>query len=390
MNFSHLFTASPGIFFLNAGTRSKTLLSALSAIEKYVRDDEENPTKGFYTSYPKLWETQMRMSKFLGCDPKEFYFRPNVTEALGHFLFSLSLPSSGEILVTEWEYGATSEMAKLRAQQSGLGFRVIPLPLDPPLSRGDLIQRIVSALRPESRVLVMSHVATSLGVILPMEEIAREAHKRGIITIIDGAHAAGSLELSQAFSDNIDFYGGNLHKWFMGPRGTAFGWVHPRWRGKLDWKFGGWASFGFPSFYQNFGDGDEETARRLIPGTFDSSPFFALNEVLDFWEMYGVNAIRAHQKSQLQKVIQAATKIGLERVGPTDAELQGPLVAFKVPFRWKREEDKMLATEIYYDAKVQLAVPKASGQDVVRFSPGIYTTEQEILGAFEALARFRT
>src|SRR5436190_587369 len=62
------------------------------------------------------------------------------------------------------------------------------------------------------------------------ERLARflggEARARGILTVIDGAHAPGFLDLDLA-DIPCDFYGGNGHKWLLAPTGTGFLHVGP-------------------------------------------------------------------------------------------------------------------------------------------------------------------
>ena len=142
-------------------------------------------------------------------------------------------------------------------------------------------RELVGSLTPRTRILLISHVATCNGAIFPIKEIAMAARDRGIITLIDGAHAVGAIPTRLDELD-ADFYGGNFHKWFLGPEGTGFGWIHPRWEGRLSWKFGGWASERPPTFYQGFGDKNPETCRRLLPGTFDRVRFLGLGETLAF------------------------------------------------------------------------------------------------------------
>lgn len=380
------FASDPSISFLNAGTLSRTPLSVLRWMREQRDLAEKNPTKAMFLSYPAIWETQKELAQFLGAAPGDLFLRPNITAAFNDFLFALPLNRGQEILLTSLEYGGISELARWRARQSGLGFRQIPLPTGPGVTDAQLVAGCVEAFQPETKVLIVSHVATATGAILPITAISAEAKKRDIVVLVDGAHAVGALPLVLGPQDNIDFYGGNFHKWFMGPVGTAFGWVHPRWKEKLDWKFGGWASFGKPSFYGTFGGGDEEACRRLMPGTIDPVPFLALSRVLDFWHEKGPAFLRELQGRRRDLVALHARRIGLERITPENA---GPLVSYKMPAIWGKVGGPDLATRIYKETAVQLALTNVGQEQLVRFSPGVFTPEKEIAEGFERLSGFR-
>ena len=68
---------------------------------------------------------------------------------------------------------------------------------------------------------------TSNGDILPLDKIGEICKRKGARVVVDGAHAPGAMTLDFRECQNIDFYGGNLHKWMMGPSGTGFGWINP-------------------------------------------------------------------------------------------------------------------------------------------------------------------
>ncbi len=170
-----------------------------------------------------------------------------------------------------------------------------------------------------------------------------------------------------------DFYGGNLHKWFLGPWGTAFGWVNPKWRGKVSWKFGGWASFEVPPHF--FGAlKDPEAAQRFFPGTIDPAPFAALQEVVKFWQIHGRENLRAYQTSLRNLVEVRGKEFGWQALSPR--ENLGPLYTFALPNAWRGTAN--LAYRLYTEAKVQVAIPNVNGEPVLRFSPGVYVTKEEV------------
>jgi isopenicillin-N epimerase len=386
MDLSPYFTASDNLAFLNAGSLSRTPLAALAAMDAIHRREQANPTEAVYLAPKRLWDAQKRLGAFLGADPDDLFLRSNITSALNDFLFSLDLAPGAEILVTGAEYGAVVNLCRVKAAQSGASVRVAALPLGPEVTAAQWVDAVVSAFTPSTRVLVLSHVLTGTGGTLPVQALAAKAREKGILTAVDGAHAVGALPL-EIPALGVDFYGGNLHKWFMGPTGTAFGWVHPRLQGKLAWRFGGWASFGIPDSYRGFG-GSAAAAARLFPGTMDTAPFQALGAVLDFWERHGAEAIRERQRSLRDLAARKAEALGWERVSPRDPARLGPLVSFRPPASWPKGSPVDLAQAIHDRCRVQFALPVVQGELLVRLSPGAYGTEKEVTDGMNRLQEF--
>ncbi|MGE3260140.1 MAG: aminotransferase class V-fold PLP-dependent enzyme [Bacteriovoracia bacterium] len=386
-DFSSLFTQDREIFFLNAGTQSRTPLAVLDWMRSARDRSEMNPTKAMVQSFPALWEVQKRLAVFLGAEPADLFLRANVTAAFNDFLFALPMAAGAEILTNDHEYGAISNLARWRAQQERLGFRSFALPMHP---AGDdaVVAACLAALKPETKVFLISHVATGTGAVLPIAKIAESLRERGIAVLVDGAHAVGALPLALRELGAVDFYGGNFHKWFLGPAGTGFGWVNPRWRGKLEWKFGGWGSFGIPPSYGTFGEGDAEAALRLMPGTIDPIPFLALGTVLDFWQEKGAEKIRAQQRKWRDLAASLAETQGWVRACPSEPGRMGPLVSFARPVGWGDGPAIELATRIYRECNVQLALPQVGNKPLVRLSPGVYSRENEVEEGMSRLMKF--
>jgi isopenicillin-N epimerase len=99
----------------------------------------------------------------------------------------------------------------------------VPLPL---VSEAAFTQAILAAMGPRTRVLFLSHITSPTALVLPIQAALAEARRRGIWTVVDGAHVPGHIPLDLAAME-VDFYSGNLHKWLMTPKGSAFLFVRP-------------------------------------------------------------------------------------------------------------------------------------------------------------------
>jgi isopenicillin-N epimerase len=89
------------------------------------------------------------------------------------------------------------------------------------MSEEAFTQAVMACLSPRTRVLSLSHVTSPTALALPIGRVVAEARRRGILTVVDGAHAPGLIALSLE-ALGADFYAGNCHKWLLSPKGAGF------------------------------------------------------------------------------------------------------------------------------------------------------------------------
>src|SRR6185295_17202956 len=120
-----------------------------------------------------------------------------------------------EIIVSAMEHHSNIVPWQLLCQQTGAKLRVIPIN-----HRGELVLEEFSRLLNEKTKFVsIAHVSNALGTIVPIKEIIRAAHERGIPVLVDGAQAVPHLRVDVRNLD-CDFYAFSGHKMF-GPTGVG-------------------------------------------------------------------------------------------------------------------------------------------------------------------------
>jgi selenocysteine lyase/cysteine desulfurase len=90
-----------------------------------------------------------------------------------------------------------------------------------PTTGENLYGILEGAISPRTKVLHFCHITNLTGQIFPVQNLARMARSRGIITIVDGAHAAAHFPFKLRDLE-MDYYGTSLHKWLLAPTGTGF------------------------------------------------------------------------------------------------------------------------------------------------------------------------
>lgn len=378
------FDLDPGIIYLNSGTHSICPREVLEAITRYQRAYERNPTTGLLAAWRQLWETQNTLATFFNANASDLFLRANVTQVMNACILGVPLPNDRkEILVTNLEYGAVMNVCRFRAERDGLSLREFHIP--PQAEADALVNAVIAQLRPETSLLVLSHVTTGTGLVFPLEEIALETRKRGVLLAVDGAHAPGAIELDFKRLANVDFYGGNLHKWMMGPKGTAFGWVAPGHQETIMPLGAGWPTFECPDFYDGFTEASRFAQRFAMLGCHDFSPFFALNETLLFWKRHGASAIRA-RINELQRLAEAElASLAWKPLSPKPGPLRGPLLSYEVPERLQHH-GALFLNKIYNEHRLQVSTPIVHKRLTLRISPHIYNTEDEIKRAVRILS----
>ncbi len=129
------------------------------------------------------------------------------------------------MLATDHEYGAVNNTWRYICNQAGATYinQPIPLPVDDPTA---FVDALWEGVTPRTRVIAVSHITSPTALILPIEQICARANAEGLLTVIDGAHALGQIDLDMTAMAPT-FYTGNAHKWLCAPKGAAFLYVAP-------------------------------------------------------------------------------------------------------------------------------------------------------------------
>ncbi len=214
----------PAVTFLNHGSYGACPEPVLS-VQRAWRDRlEAEPVRFLSGDLPSLLaDARAAIGAFLGADPDGLAFIPNATTGVNTVLQSLHFEPGDELLTDDHEYNATINAMRAVAGRDGarVVIAAIPFPIAGP---DDVLEAMLAAVTPRTRLVLVSHVTSPTALVFPVAELVAALASRGIDTLVDAAHALGMLPVA---IDQLGaaYWTGNGHKWLCGPKGTALLWV---------------------------------------------------------------------------------------------------------------------------------------------------------------------
>lgn len=226
-NLARHFLLREDVIFLNHGSFGACPRPVFAAYQEWQLELERQPVAflGSTKLVERTRDSRVALAAEVGTSPEDVVGVVNATVGLNIVAQSLDLKPGDEIMTTDHEYSALEKTWAYVCRRTGARVVVVKVPM-PLVSEAAFTDAIVSAFTERTRVLFLSHITSPTALVFPIERAIKAAKARGIWTVIDGAHAPGHIPLDLTAMD-VDFYSGNLHKWLMTPKGSAFLYVRP-------------------------------------------------------------------------------------------------------------------------------------------------------------------
>lgn len=369
------FLLDPTITFLNHGSFGACPKPIFEEYQRFQRELETEPVYFLIKKQKEYLQlAKNSLAKFVGCSPNDFFFTSNPTIAINTIMRSLNLKSGDEILTTNHEYGAMDRTWNFYCKKSGAKYirQNISIPI---VSKQQIIEEFWKGYTPKTKIIFLNQISSSTALIFPVKEICEKARELGLITIIDGAHVPGHIDLN--ITDlNPDFYTGTLHKWMLAPKGSSFLYVKKSFQEMLDPLIVGWG-------YESLTPGESQFLDyQEFQGTRDISAFLCTPKVIDFLHQNDWKSkTGVSKKIVLDNYQRFCDLLNSQPIYPISNEFLGQMASIPI-MTFHPVELKELLFEKY---KIEIPIMPLNGNHYIRYSINAYNSQKDLDILYTAL-----
>jgi isopenicillin-N epimerase len=375
-NFKKEYLLDPSVTFLNHGSFGAVPRKVFSEYQRWQRELERQPVEFLGRRFIELIQTARScLANYVNAPQNDLVFVANATVAINIVAHSLDLKPGDEVLASDHEYGAADRTWKFLASEKGFSYtnQSIGVPIH---SADQIVEQLFAGVTHKTRVIFVSHYTSPTALIFPTAEICARARKKGILTVIDGAHTPGQIELDLT-SIGADFYVGNLHKWLCAPKGAAFLYAQPQVQDLIKPFIVSWG-------WQSERPGESRFIDYLQwTGTRDISSFLTVPAAINYQAEKNWQKVRLDCHLLAMEVrdrIQAITR--LDAIYPDTPDWYVQMGTAPLPDSLNIDE---LKNELYAQFKIEIPIMRWNNRNLIRFSLQAYNSQKDIIKLEKAL-----
>jgi isopenicillin-N epimerase len=379
------FLLDPDVVFLNHGSFGATPEPVFVEYLRWQREFERQPVEFLSRRGDGLLdEARAVMAAYLGCGRDDLVFVPNATTGVNVVARSLALQPDDEVVASNLEYGACARTWEwYRGRQGAHYVRArVGLPLTSP---DEVVEAIFGAVTPRTRVIFLSHITSETALRLPVAAVTQRARAAGILTVVDGAHAVGQIDVDLA-ALGADFYAGNFHKWLCAPKGSGFLYARPEHQSWLESPIVSWGWIEGSGHYR---PDNQFVSRNQFQGTRDIAAFLSAPAAVAYQAARDWETVRERCHDLVLEARERITALtGLPPIAPAESP-DG--------YRWFRQMATMplppgtdgasLKRRLYDEYRIEIPVTSNEDKPTIRISIQGYNTREDVDALLTALER---
>lgn len=378
----------PRIYLDNAATSFPKPPGVVEAVTRYLTDEGVSlgraTTRSGEETARRVDQFRAKLGQFFGAGPgDEVVFTFSGTDSLNMALHGFLKPGD-HVVTTDIEHNSVLRPLEW-LRQRGIAVAHVACDSEGRVATDDVRR----ALRPETRLLAVSHASNVTGTIQPIGEFAELARRRGARILVDACQTAGHIPLSIREA-GIDFLACSGHKGLRGPLGTGVLVIAQDAVPDLEsFRQGGTGSHSDSPLQPAAGPDKYEAGNHNTPG------LLGLAAALEWMEQQGLGSLREREVAQTARLLNGLRRLPNVRVPGPEADQRVPVVSFVVDGFDSRDVASILDAEfgievragLHCAPRIHAALGTLPQGGTVRLSPGLATTDDQLDAALDAIGQ---
>ncbi len=377
-NFKSQFLLDPTITFLNFGSFGACPKLVFDDYQKWQLELEREPVQFIAVNGLKyLQQSREALAKFIHCNPNDLVYVTNPSCAVNIIAKSFNLKEGDEILTTNLEYGACDKTWNYYCDKVGAKYvrQNISLPL---VSKEKFVEEFFKGLSTRTKAIFISHITSSTALILPVKEICEIAKQKGLVTIVDGAHAPAHVNLNLS-ELKADFYTGACHKWMMTAKGSSFLYVKEEFQ-PLDPLIVSWGYKSFAPSSSTFLD------HHQTQGTRDFSAFLTIPKAIEFMSRNNWNDVSKESRKLVKdNAIRFCDLFNTKPLAPLTDDFIGQMLSVKI----NAKEPEQLQKVLFDKFRIEIPVMRHGNDVYIRYSINAFNSQEDLDKLYDALCHLK-
>ena len=371
MNHSFLksqFLLRNDIKFLNFGSFGACPKPIFEKYQQLQLELEQEPVQYITVNgLQYLKQSREALANYIGCNADDVVFVTNPSYAVNIIAKSFSLNVGDEVLTTNLEYGASDKAWNYYCKKAGAKYVRVPIEF-PLTTKENFVEQFFKGLTPKTKMVFISHITSTTGLRLPVEEICAIAKQKGLITFVDGAHAPGQIDINLQ-TLQADIYTGACHKWMMTPKGSSFLYVKKEMQHLFDPLIISWGyDSAFPS-HSTFLDYHQ------MQGTRDFSAFLTIPTAINFMQQNNWNLVAASCRELVKTNAQNfCSLLNAQPLAPINNDFLVQL--YSIPINTK--EPEKLQRLLFEKYSIEIPVMKLDNKVYLRYSIQAFNSQDDL------------
>lgn len=351
----------------SAGPIPAEVAAAMAELEAYERDFGRAQHEYYLDSVQRMEEARAGVAAVLGGDLAEIAITHATTDGMNLGTWSVDWAGGGRAVTTCHEHAGGVGPLYVIADRYGVELGFAEFAGD--ATDDEIVAQFDRLVTPGTKLVSLSHVLWTTGLVMPVARIAQLAHARGALVLVDGAQAAGAIPVS-ARDLGADMYAIPAQKWLLGPEGMGALWVRREVLETVASSFAGF--FGFETYDSRGNRVPQTDARRFQVSNYHRPSVLGMARAIGWLTMYvGLEFVHrrgaemAHRAADLLAAIDGVTLL-------TPRDRMAGLVSFRIDGWPAQAALDELSARTFAIARTLPMV------DALRISLGFWTTEDEL------------